>query len=162
MNLLPGLSLVKILVYLAIVAALVGLGARLEHNRMQKKLDKAVAEHNQFKGGVAALGEAAKTAAAVKALQDIKAKERADENTKRNLERSRSDIARLRADADRARGGRLPAAPAGSGCPAAWVCYDRAALERADRARRDSIRSAADRGTEVEINHREAVEWANP
>lgn len=162
MNFLPGVSLARIAIYAAIVLGLIGFGARLEHNRMQKKLDKVTAEYNQFKGGVAALGAAAKTAAAKKALEDVKAKERADENRARIAADNRRAIDRMRADADRARGRGLPAAPAGSGCPAALVCYDRAALERADRERRDAIRKLADEGTAVEIDHREAVKWANP
>jgi len=162
MNFLPSISLARIAVYAAIVLAIFGAGAYAEHKRMQPKLDKVTNEYNQFKGGVAALGQAAKTAAAKKALEDLKAKERADENAKRNTDRNRTDIARVRDAADRARGSGVPAAPPGSACPAAWVCFDAAAYERATGERRAEVRRIADKGTQVEIDHNEAIDWANP
>ncbi len=169
MNLLPGVSLVKIGIYAAIILGLVGFGARMEHNRMQPKLDKVTAEFNQFKGGVTALGRAAQLKAELQARKDLKAKELADENAKAAADRNRTDIGRMRADADRTRGSGLPGAPAGSKCPPAQICFDVGIFESADRARRDAlrqrretVRGIADQGTQVEIDHNEAIHWANP
>lgn len=161
MNFLPGVSLVKILVYAAIVLGLMAAGARLEHNRMQPKLDKVTAEYNQFKGGVAVLGRAATIAAEKQKLADIKAKERTDEQSKVAVASNRTAIKRVR-DANDARRGGLRAAPAGSECPAAWICFDAAAFERADGERRSAVRGLADEGTEVGIRLKMAIEWANP
>ncbi len=160
-DLIPGFTVFKAVMFLAIVAAIFGAGAYSAYSFIWPKLEAERAAFNQFKGGVAAVGLAAQAAAAKQALADLKAKERADENSKLVADRNALDIARLRADADRASGRGLPAAPAGSVCPSTLVCYDRAALERADRDLAAGIRARADSGTKVEINHREAVKWAN-
>lgn len=161
MNLFPAISLTRMLVTAGIILAIAGFGARLEHNRMQKKLDKAVAEHNQFKGGVAALGRAAEIEVAKRTLADMKAKERADEESKRRDAATRATIAGLRADADSARRGLLQARPANSECPEALVCFDADAFERANGERREAVRRLADEGTQVETDLDVAREWAN-
>lgn len=161
MNLLPGVPLVKIGIYVVLVAFVFGAGVSCEHGRMQKKLDKVTNEYNQFKGGVAALGEAAKKAAERQRLADIDAKRKADENHARTTAALRADVKRLR-DTNDSRRGRLPPAPAGSKCPEGQVCFDAAAFERAQRERRDAVRGLVDEGTQVSVDLDVAREWANP
>lgn len=161
MNFLPGVSWVKILVYVGIVLALIGFGARMEHNRMQKKLDAVTNEYNQFKGGVAALGHAAEIAVAKQKLADIKAKERADEERKTRTARVGADVKRVR-DANDAGSGRVYTAPAGSGCPETQVCFDAGEFRAASGKRREGIRGLATEGAQIEIDLNVAREWANP
>ncbi len=162
MNLLPGVSLLRIGVYAALIASIYGAGAYFEHNRMQKKLDAAVAQHNQFKGGVAALGHEAAARNAKIALNDIKRKERADEEHARRTAADRRTIGRLRADAALrdSRGGSAAPAPAGSGCPAEQVCFDRAEYQRALGAFDSGARRLADEGTQVTTDLNTARDWA--
>jgi hypothetical protein len=161
MNLLPGVSLVKIGIYAAIVAFIFGAGVSCEHKRIQPKLDKVTNEFNQFKGGVAALGRAAAERATAQARRDLLMKERADENAKAAADRNRTDIKRVR-DANDSRSRGLSAAPSGSKCPASQVCFDAGEFERANGERRAAVRRLADEGTQVEIDHNEAIKWANP
>lgn len=167
-NLLPGVSTaqlavvaLKALVLAIVVAMIFGAGVYWEHERMDKVLTKERAEANQFKGGVTALGHDAEVRAAKQRLADIKAKERADEEKDRLLAGNRSTIERMRAAADAARGSLLSTAPADTRCPAGWVCYDAAELERADRERRDALRAIADKGTALILRYSTAVDWAN-
>lgn len=147
--------------YAVLAASLFGAGAYWMHGRQQAKYEKLVAEYATFKGGVGALGNAAKIANEKRKLLDIKAKEYADEKAVRDLAAARSRIARMRADADRARGSGLPATPANSRCPEGLVCYEERAFERQRARHRDGVRQLLDEGTEVELKLEAAIEWAN-
>lgn len=153
--------LIRAGVYALVAASLFGAGAYWMHGRATVKYDKLNAEYSQFKGGVVALGTAAEQAAAKRKLLDIKAKEYADAKTVTDLAAARGAVARLRADADRARGRGMPPAPAGSKCPEGQVCFDSALFERAERTRRESVRGLVDEGTALGVNLNIAFEWAN-
>lgn len=162
-NLLPGVSLVRIGIYAAIVAGIYGAGAYFEHGRMQKKLDAAVAVHNQFKGGVAALGHDAIARNAKIALQDLKKKERADEENERRTAALAGVVRGLRADAASrdSRGGSAAPAPAASRCSEEQVCFDRPEYQRAIGAFDSGARRLADEGTKVNTDLDTAIRWAD-
>lgn len=164
MNLLPGVSLLRLGIYAAVVAGLFGAGVYFEHGRMQKKLDAEVARHNQFVGGVAALGHQAAAENAKRALADITRKERTDAEHDRRTRAAGVTIRRLRATAAArdSRGGSVSAAPAGSGCPEGQVCFDRAEYQRALGAFDRGTRQLADEGTQVTLDLNAAIGWANP
>lgn len=164
MNLLPGISLFRIGLYAALAAGLFGAGAYLEHGRMQKKLDLEVARHNQFVGGVEALGHQAAAANAKIALADITRKERTDVEHDRRTRAAADTIRRLRlaAGARDSRGGSAAPSPAASGCPAGQVCFDRAEYQRAIGAFDSGARRLADEGTQVTLDLNAAIGWANP
>lgn len=147
--------------YAILAASLFGAGAYWMHGRDVVKYDKLNAEYNQFKGGVKSLGTAAEQAAQKQRLADMKAKEYADEERTRRLALAGSTIKRLRANADRARGSGVSAAPANSRCPEDQVCYDARAFERQRARHRDGIRQLLDEGTQVEIDLGVGIEWAN-
>ena len=156
----PGL---RLLGYALVAASLFGAGAKWMHGKSVAKYDKLNAEYSQFKGGVLALGDAAKNAAQKQRLADMKAKEYADEENARRLALARTDIARLRAAAERnnSRGGSVPPAPAGSRCPDGAVCF---ALTEYQRTLGDfdaRARRLADSCSKVEIDFNTAREWAN-
>lgn len=159
MNLLPGVSLLKIGVYAAIIAGLIGFGAYAEHGRMQKKIDKVVAEANQFKGGVAALGQDAIVRNAKIALQDIKRTERANEENDRRIAGLAVTVRGLRADADRSRGGFLSAVGAAARSAEEAEKF-RAKFERAYRALVQGVRGVGDDGDAAVIGLDGAKDWA--
>jgi hypothetical protein len=158
MNLLPGVSLVRIAIYAAIVLGLVATGARLEHSRMQKKLDKAVAEHNQFKGGVAALGHAAEIARVKQILHDLNNKERTDAEHARRTADHRRTVDRLRADADNARSRFLSAIGTASRSVEEAEKF-RAKFERAYGILVQEIRGVADTGDAAVTDLDAAKDW---
>lgn len=158
-NLLPGVSLVKILVYLAIIAGIFGAGVYVEHGRMQKKLDKVTADFNQFKGGVAALGREAAARNAKTALNDIKRKERADEENARRTAALAAAVAKLRADADRTRGGFVSALAAAARRADKAEEFG-AKFERAYRELVQEIRAVGDDGDKAVTDLDSAKEWA--
>lgn len=159
MNLLPGLSAVRILGTIALILGLIGAGAWLEHGRMQAKLDRAVAEHNQFKGGVEALGREAERRAAIAALNDLKRKERTDEENARRAADHRRLVERLRAEADRSRGGFLSAV-ADAARSAEEAEKFRAEFERAYRRLVQRVRAIGDEGDAAVRDLDSAKEWA--
>ena len=149
---------VKPLGILLVVLAIAGAGAYANGVRWEAKYDKLQASYDTFKGGVAALGEQAKAKAALQALADLKKQERADDENKRTVATLRADIKRVRLEADRARGGGVPAAPAGASRPD-LACFDRAAFESAYGELTAEVRGGADEGTEATVDLNTAKIW---
>lgn len=128
-------------------------GAKADVARAEQALKSFVTEQK-------ALGEEAANRAAAQKMADKLAKDTADaENAATRLADKRT-IERLRADADRTRGGFVPPAPAGSKCPPDQACFDAAGIELALRGRREEIRGLADESTQVEIDLATARKWA--
>lgn len=163
-NLLPGVSLVRIGIYAALVAGIYGAGAYFEHNRMQKKVDAVTAEFNRFKGGVEALGREALANAKLAEQMALLRKEQADEEHRKRTAALAATVRGLRADAATrdTRGGSVPAAPAGSVCPEGQTCFDRTEYQRALGAFDRGARQLADEGTQVTIDLDIAKGWAKP
>lgn len=159
MNLLPGVSLVKIGVYVAIVASIFGAGVYVEHSRMQKKLDAEKAAFNQFKGGVAALGHEAAARNALIALNDLKRKERADEENARRTAALAATVRGLRADADRTRGGFVSALAAAARRADKAEEFG-AKFERAYRVLVQEIRAVGDDGDAAVVDLDSSKDWA--
>ena len=150
---MPILTRVIVLGLMFLVAA--GTGAYWQRGRDAKEYGKLDREFAAYRATVAA-GQAA---AAKRALEDLKYKERMDVEQDRRtaLLRTRIDELRKRPDAP---GGNLPPAPAGSSCPEGQACFDRDAFERAYRELVTDLRRLADEGTAVEGALRVAREWA--
>ena len=143
----------------ALILALVAGGAAYkmrEHDQI--KYNALKAEYERFKGGVAALGEAATKAVADEVANGVKLKARTDDENKRVVASLRADIRRLRDDADRARGSHVPAAGAGAVRPD-LACFDRAALESALRGLVAEVRGLVDEGAEATVNLNAAKLW---
>lgn len=156
------MNLLRIGIYAAIVLGLIGTGVYWEHGRMQKKLDAEVAAHNQFKGGVAALGEAARVSAANTDAMNARNKERADEENRKRTAAVTATVRGLRIARDDARSRLLSQAPAGSKCPDGQACFDRPEFERAYGDLVGSVRALADEGTQVTTDLDTAKRWAKP
>ena len=90
---------------LALVASVFLAGWWVNGWRWESKYQKLDAQYQSFSQGVARLGEQAKAKNALQALNDLKAKERADEQNRRITAGLRADIKRLRDDRARAGGG---------------------------------------------------------
>lgn len=170
MNLLPGVSLVRIAVYASVVLGLMGAGAWLEHGRMQKKvdavrvkLDSQIAKHERFVGGVEALGLDARKDALEKDMWNTLNKRKADEDHARRLAADRRTIDGLRADAAArdSRGGSGAENPGGSRCPEGQVCFDRAEYQRATGEFDQRARQLADEGTKVTQDLNTCIGWIN-
>ena len=153
-----GLARVKGLLAVLVLAAVAGFAAYKMHQHDQIAYDKLMAEYNTFKGGVAALGEKAKTDAAKQALHDLKNKERADNENKRTTTANAVAIARLRRELDAARGSYVPPAPAGTEHPE-LACFDRDALGSAIRGLVAEVRRLVDEGTAAVTDLNTAKIW---
>lgn len=153
-----GLAWVKPVGVLLVVLGIAGAGAYANGVRWEAKYGKLQASFNTFKGGVAALGEQAKTKAALQALADLKNKERADDENKRTVATLRADVKRLRDERDRARGSYVPPAPAGAARPD-LACFDRAALESALRELVVEVRGLVDEGAAATVDLNTAKLW---
>ena len=93
-----------------------------------------------------------------KALEALKAKERADENYTRNLDRLRADVKRLRDS----RPSFLPA-PAASAPSPARACFDRPQLERALRELDSGVQDLVREGDEARLGLDAAKQaWPKP
>lgn len=156
----PYMAFIKAGAVALILLAAFSAGAVWNGNRWEAKYQKLESEYNQFKGGVAALGEAAKVENAKIALADLKAKERADEENKRQHTADIDTILRLRRAADSARGSFVPPAPAGTKCPDGQACFDGPELERALRGLVEEVRGLVDEGTSVATDLNTAKRWA--
>ena len=147
------------------IAAAVGFGGGWTVNgwRWSAKYKTLETQYIKFKGGVAAIGEQAKTRNAIQALNDLKAKEYEDENNRAVHAADRVAIKQLRDDRDRARRSPVPPAPAGSSRPDLLV-LDRAEFERAHGEAlgrlREGARGLADEGTAATIDLDTAKKWA--
>ena len=145
---------------LALVASVFFAGWWVNGWRWESKYQKLDAQYQSFSQGVARLGEQAKAKNALQALNDLKAKERADEQNRMDHARDAAIIARMRYDTDSARGSIVPPAPAGSKCPEGQACFDAAELERAERTRREAVRGLVDEGTAIATDLNTAKKWA--
>ena len=121
------------------------------------RLDALRKEYAEFKGGVEALGRAAKTEADRKTAADRTKKEQADAERAKERAGFISTIAGLRAE----RAGRsfVPAAASGSSSPDR-AAFDRAELERALRDFDTSVQGIADEGSKAVIDLDTAKRWA--
>ena len=116
-------------------------------------------EYDSFKAEQKALGDKAAKEAAAKEALDKAAKEKADADHQATVARLTSTIGKLRADADRARGSFVPAAPANASRPE-LACFDRPALESAIRDFVADVRGQVDQGTAATVDLDNAKSWA--
>lgn len=115
---------------LVLAASIFGAGVYWHHKTYYVPM---VAEYNQFKGGVEAVGREAFKRAERQTAEDQRSKQRADsENAKsrRDLDALYDAYGRLRDQRANSGGGFLPSAPAGSGSPDV-ATVDREAVDRA-------------------------------
>lgn len=101
--------------------------------------------------------EALTIAAEAEAADDLENKERTDAENARRIADLNRELARLRKQPAYV----APAAPAGSGCPPAQVCFDRAEFERAYRKLVEGVRGVAAEGSQIAIDLDSARDWAN-
>jgi len=141
-----------------LLASCFGAGWKVNGDRWEGKYQKLQAEYDQFKGGVAALGEAAKLAADKEARRTKLAKEKADEANRYVHDNNLAVIERLRRDADGARSGGVPPAPAASGRPD-LVCFDRTEYQRAYGGLVKEVRGLADEGTAATVDLDTGKAW---
>lgn len=117
-----------------------------------------VKAHAEFRGGVEALGVAAKEKADATKLADEKRKEVADAENKRTLDSLRADNQRLRKS--RAGGGFVPPAASGAIRPG-LACFDRPELELAIRGLDIGLQELIDEGDAATVNLNTARSWAH-
>lgn len=160
MNLLPGISLWRIAIYMGVILGLIGTGAYWEHGRMQKKLDAETAAFNQFKGGVAALGLEAEKDRLAKDTWNKLNQEKTDEENARKLADSQRATARVRADADSARSG-FVSRLAAEARRADKAEEFGAKFERAYRGLIQEVRAVGDDGVACVIDLDSAKDWAS-
>jgi hypothetical protein len=156
----------------AIAAALLAaaaFGAYKMHVHDQIEYDLLKSEYDVFKGGVAALGEAAKTKKAEQEKSDAARKKRADDE----LAKTKSDLAGLYDAYGRLRdqrrnnpsGSVLPAAAPGAVDPDR-ACFSRASLDRglaeADGLLQDGAAKILLRGDTAISGLNTAKRWAGP
>ena len=147
----------------AFVAAIAGFGAYKMHQHDQKKYDALKGEYDTFKGGIVALGAAAKIVKEQTVARLTKAKTDADKTLAAALNSNASNLARLRKQRDDARGRVLPNIATDSRRTDLY-CADRAILEQgmgdALRLVREGGRGLADKGTENTLRLSTAIDWA--
>lgn len=153
----PGV--LKLATIVALLTAAFGAGVWVNGWRWEVKYQKLDAQYQTFSQGVAQRGEQAKAKNALIALNQLKAKERADEQNRMDRARDATAIRRMRDDWDNARGSIVPSAPAGSQCPTGQACFDAAELERAERTRREAVRGIVDEGTALATDLNAAKQW---
>jgi len=115
------------------------------------------AEYEVFKGGVEALGRAAKKAAAEKEVDDKLRKEQADALHRDAVDALNSDIRRLRGDSARSR--RLPL-PSTITAGTSRTCFDPAGFTAAIRSLDDGILGIAEVGAKAVVDLDAAKNWA--
>lgn len=157
----PYTTLIKVGMIVLVLGTVFGLGAKWNGDRWERKYTILQTEYQQFKGGVAALGEAAKAKAAKENLDNLRAKERADALHDQTLADMRGVIARMRVAATKRNpgGNTLPAAPAGASRPD-LATFDRAELESAFRRLLGEVRGLVDEGSQATIDLNTAKQWA--
>lgn len=151
------------MIYLLIALAIAGAGDVILGKLWLSARSEVAAEtqkYDSFVADVRVMGEKAQADAKARTMSDKLAKDTADAENAATVLRLNTAIAKLRIDADRARGSLVPPAPAGSKCPPGQACFDAAGLESALRSRRDRVRGLADEGTAVESDLATARQWA--
>lgn len=154
--------LVRGLLFALALAGAAGWGAWKMHQRDQVAYNALTSEFASFKGGVKAIGKAAKEKAEAKEKADKFAKETADEENRRSLATTRATISKLRAAAAKrdSRGGSVSPAPAGSRCPDGAVCFAVAEYQRTLGEFDTGARRLVDEGTALGVDLNTAREWA--
>jgi hypothetical protein len=155
--------LIRLAIVLAILLAFMAAGAVLMHNHDRKHYEPIIKAHEAYRAGQLALAENAKRANAVIALDNMKRKERADEESDRRTGIHNGVVAGLRRELDQrnAGGSALPPVSADAKSPGD-ATFDRAELERALRDRRAAIRRLVDEGSQAVIDLDVAKLWAHP
>ena len=152
-----GFMEIPLIGYAALAAALVmgltGLWAYVEKQRYEALKQ----EYEQFKGGVEALGQAAKKKADQDAAADKARQEKTDADHKRIHDADAATIARLRARHPSS--SFVPPAPAASSRPE-LACFDRADYSRADGVFTEGARRLADEGAAATLDLNSAKAWA--
>lgn len=151
------LTQAKIVVLVVVATVMAGLGATVWYQAGQLREERAA--FAKFKGSVEALGRAQEIAAAKTNLDNLKNKERADEEYRRRIDALGGALGRMRAERDRARGSFVPEAAPGAG-GAAGACFDPALLERAIGELVGRVRGLAAEGDKAVIGLDVAKEWA--
>lgn len=146
--------------YAAIGAAVVIAGLGIAVKVQTSRLEAVKTEYAGFVAQVKALGDAQNAKAAAEDKVNKERKEKADAENKK----LRSDLAGLydaygRLREQRARGGELPSAPAGSRRPD-LACFDRAELARAMGGLEEGVLRLTRQGDEARLDLDTAKEWA--
>ena len=121
------------------------------------RLDAVQAKFDGFVTTTKAQGEAAEKLAKAKADEDKRNKERVDREYQTTIAGLAADVKRLRDD--RARGGYVPAAPAGSRSPE-LACFDRTELEQALRRFDEEVTGLFAEGDADAVGLNVARSWA--
>lgn len=121
------------------------------------RLDAVQAKFDGFVTTTKAQGEAAEKLAKAKADEDKRNKERVDHEYQTTIAGLAADVKRLRDD--RARGGYVPAAPAGSRSPG-LACFDRTELEQALRRFDEEVTGLFAEGDADAVGLNVARSWA--
>lgn len=151
----PGLLLNKYVLGAALV------GAALLFGYVQtKRLGETRAEHAAYVATVTAEAERASRENALRAMRELRAKERADEENARTVAALRARVERLRRESPAVSGGAAAPAPAASKCPDGQVCFDAAEYQRAYGVFAAGARAVADSCTEMIADLDTAKGWA--
>lgn len=150
-----------ILVSIALALSLLG-NAGLGKLYLGKR-DELAAEKQafiSFQAQQKVLGDAAQKDADDKKAAYQKVKKDADAENADTVARLTADIAKLRANPNRSRGGSVPPAPSGSKCPADQTCFDRAEYQRAIGDFDTGARRLSDEGSAVAVDMNTSLKWA--
>lgn len=119
-----------------------------------------------FRGAVEAAGKAQEERTQARLRADRGAQERSDARYQDALAALQRDLARMRQQ-PRPEPRILPAAPAGSACPAGWRCFDRAGFDAALAEYQaavgidlDAAAGLIGEGAAVKLRLDEAIRWA--
>jgi hypothetical protein len=151
--------LTRLLLYAAIAAALMGMGAVGASKYYAPRLEAEKRAFAEFRGGVEALGRAASLKAKETDEANRKRKVSADDENRRSTSKLLADNKRLRDDRDRARGNIVPSAPADSRNPD-LACFSRPEFESAVGGLIGSLRGIAQEGDQSALDLRLSREWA--
>lgn len=154
----PYALLAKAIAIALFCAALIGFGAYQMNKWNQAAYDKLSAEYSQFKGGVAALGQAAIARKAVQELHDLTNKRRSDAENVRTTDALRADVKRMRDAIDSGRGGLSSPAPAASSSDR--ICFDPAKFAGALRSLDEGLLGIVESGSKAVTDLSTARDWA--
>lgn len=150
---------VVLLIVIAVAGAADAILAKL-YIGAREKVASVTQAFDSFKAEEKAIGEKAAKESADEKAADEKRKRDADAENAATVARLNADVDKLRRERDRARGNFVPAAPAGSQCPAQQACFDRDSLESALREFATGIRRLADESSALEADINTARRWA--
>jgi len=127
------------------------------------KRDELAAEKQafvSFKAQVKVLGDEAKKKADETKAADEKRKKDADDENAATVARLNADIAKLRSNPNRSRGGSVSPSPSGSKCPPEQTCFDRSEYQRTIGDFDSGARRLADEGSAVTVDMNTSLKWA--